>query len=404
MSQTITAGPDSMATVPAPPAPDGLDVPRVLGRVNGLEEGPTLIIVGGMHGNEPAGVLALQRLLPRLAADPSALARGRVVGLAGNRKALRQKQRFLAHDLNRHWLPDRVARLRAAVEPLTAEDEELRELEREIRGLFAEAEDTAYLLDLHTASGPELPFATLDDSLGNRSFAFDFPVPVVLGLEEELAGTLSIWAESIGMVTAGFESGKHDAPAAVERAEAAIWIALEAAGVLAEGRSEVIAAKRRLEEECSGVPPVVEVRHRHAIRPGAGFRMDPGYENFNPVTAGQNLASDGRGPVLSPFTGLILMPLYQKQGAEGFFVVKPVRQIWLKASAKVRHWHLERYLHLLPGVRRHPDLDEYFVVDTRYARWLARELFHLLGFKRLGKATRYLVMARRLYDRSPREP
>ena len=70
-----------------------------------------------------------------------------------------------------------------------------------------------------------------------------------------------------------------------------------------------------------------------------------------------------------------------------------------EASAKVRHWHLERFLHLLPGVRRHPELEEHFIVDTRYARWLARELFHLLGFKRRGKATRYLVMARRLYHR-----
>ncbi len=394
MNESITAGPDTAAAVAAIP-----DVSRILGRATAARPGPTLILVGGMHGNEPAGVKALQQVLPRLAADPSALARGRVVGLAGNRKALATKQRFLVHDLNRHWLPDRVARLRAASGPLAAEDEELRELEHEIRTLFDSAADTVYLLDLHTTSGPELPFATLDDSLGNRPFALAFPVPVVLGLEEELAGTLSIWAESLGIVTAGFESRQHEAPAAVRRAEAAIWIALEAAGVLAEGRSEVAAAKRRMEEECSGLPPVVEVRYRHPIRSGDGFRMDSGYENFQAVAAGQNLAIDGRGPVLSPFKGLILMPLYQKQGAEGFFVVKPVRRRWLEASAKVRRWHLERYLHLLPGVRRHPELELHFIVDTRYARWLARELFHLLGFKRLGKATRYLVMARRLYHR-----
>lgn len=399
MSQPITSGHEG-AVATLQPEPEGPDVPRVLGTVTGPEKGPTLILVGGMHGNEPAGVLALQRLLPGLAADPTAIARGRVVGLAGNRKALKKKQRFEVHDLNRHWLPERVARLRATSAPLDGEDQELRELEGEIRRLLREAEDTVFLLDLHTTSGPELPFATLDDSLGNRPFAFAFPVPVVLGLEEELAGTLSIWAESIGIVTAGFESGQHDAPAAVERAEAAIWIALEAAGVLAEGRPEVAAAKRRLAQECSGLPPVVEVRYRHPIRPDAGFRMDPGYENFQSVAAGQNLARDGRGPVLSPFAGLILMPLYQKQGGEGFFVVQQVRQIWLDASAKVRRWHVERFLHLLPGVRRHPELEEHFIVDTRYARWLARELFHLLGFKRRGKATRYLVMARRLYDRS----
>ena len=38
-------------------------VDRVLGRVRGARSGPTLLCVGGMHGNEPAGVYALQSVL-----------------------------------------------------------------------------------------------------------------------------------------------------------------------------------------------------------------------------------------------------------------------------------------------------------------------------------------------------
>ncbi len=373
-------------------------VPRVLGRVEGPRAGPTLIVVGGLHGNEPAGVEALQRLLPRLAADPGGMVSGRVVGLAGNRKALRAKCRYLVHDLNRYWQPERVARLRAARTPLSAEDQELAELDREIVGLIEEAEGQVFLLDLHTTSGPFLPFATLDDSLSNRPFAFAFPVPVVLGLEEELVGTLSIHVETMGVITAGFESGQHDAPVAVERAQAAIWIALEASGVLAAGsRPEVAAARQRLAEECAGLPEVVEVRYRHAITPAGGFCMDPGYENFNAVTVAEIIGSDHLGPITSPLTGLMLMPLYQEQGADGFFVVQPVRRRWLETSAVVRRWRLERLLHLLPGVRRHPELAGSFIVDRRYARWLARQLFHLLGFKRRSEAGRYLVMSRRNY-------
>ncbi len=379
-------------------AAGGLDVPRVLGRVDSGRAGPTLIVVAGLHGNEPAGVVALQSLLPRLADDPGVLAAGRIVGLAGNREALRARRRYLVHDLNRYWLPERVELLRAAAGPLTAEDQELRELDLEIRRLLDEAEGQVYLLDLHTTSGPELPFCTLDDSLRNRRFAFAFPVPVVLGLEEELVGTLSIHVETLGVITAGFESGMHEAPASVERAEAAIWIALEASGVLAAGsRSEVSAARRRLAAECAGLPHVVEVRYRHAITAVDGFRMDPGFVNFQSIEVAEKLGTDHRGPVVSPLSGLLLMPLYQTQGADGFFVVKPVRPIWLDISAKVRRWHLERYLHLMPGVRRHPELPGSFIVDRRYARWLALELFHLLGFNRHSAAGRYLVMSRRNY-------
>ncbi len=400
MSESITVGTPPAAALT--PTPVGIEVPRVLGSIAGREKGPTLIVVAGIHGNEPAGVRALRRLLPRLGAEPAGIARGRVVGLAGNRRALALKQRYLAHDLNRHWLPERVEALRAATAPLEDEDDELRELDREIRRLIGEAEGNVYLLDLHTTSGPELPFATLDDSLANRPFAFAFPVPVVLGLEEELAGTLSSFVGPLGVITAGFESGQHDDPASVERAEAAIWIALEGCGLLGDaGRPEVAAARRRLAPEGAGLPKVVEVRYRHAIGSDTGFRMDPGFLNFQPITRGQRLASDRRGPITAPFDGLMLMPLYQEQGADGFFVVRRVRRIWLQASAVVRRWHLERVLHLLPGVQRHPELPDTFVVDQRTARWLARELFHLLGFKRLGRPGRRLVMARRLHDRSP---
>ncbi len=387
---------ESASGAAIPIATDGLDVPRVLGRVEGPEPGPTLIVVGGLHGNEPAGVKALLRLLPRLEADPTGIAGGRVVGLSGNRKALRAKCRFLVHDLNRYWLPERVEQLRNTHGPLEAEDEELRDLDQQVRDLIESATGRVYLLDMHTTSGPRLPFATLDDSLRNRPFARAFPVPVVLGLEEELAGTLSTHAETLGVVSAGFESGEHDAPESVDRAEAAIWIALEASGVLRAGsRPEVEAARRLLAEECAGLPEVVEIRYRHAITPADGFRMAPGYENFQPIEVAERLGDDHQGPVTSPLSGLILMPLYQKQGGEGFFVVQSVRKVWLKISAMVRRWRLERAIHLMPGVKRHPELPGSFVVDRRYARWLALELFHLLGFSRRSEVDRYLVMSRR---------
>ncbi len=372
--------------------------PRVIGRIEGELSGdsPTLICVGGLHGNEPAGVLGLRRVLGTLAADEVKL-HGTVVGFSGNRQALVKRRRFLNNDLNRYWSRDRVERLRRSQGPLTAEDEELVALDRELQRVLAHAAGKVFFLDLHTTSGPGPAFVNLDDTLVNRRFALAFPVPLVVGLEEELEGTLASFLIRQGAITVGFESGQHDEPAAVDRAADAAWIALELSGVLPRGaRPEVEAARHRLAAASKGLPHVVEVRYRHPVVPGADFKMKPGFKSFVAIKAGQILATDREGLILAQETGRLLMPLYQELGNDGFFVIRPVHPIWLKVSALFRHWHVERFVHLLPGVKRHPEESGSFIVDRRLARWWALEVFHLLGFQRRGaRYDRFLIMNRR---------
>jgi succinylglutamate desuccinylase len=203
-----------------------------------------------------------------------------------------------------------------------------------------------------------------------------------------------------GVVTAIFEAGQHDDPQAAERAEAAVWLALEITGVLAAGsRPEVAAARRRLARESRRLPQLVEVRYRHGITHEDHFRMIPGFSTFQPVEQGQAVAVDREGDVRAPHPGLLLMPLYQSQGDDGFFIVRPVARMWLRLSSVLRRLHLEHGLRLLPGVQRHPELAGSFLVDRRVARVAALQLFHLLGFRRRGPGTgRYLVMTRREHD------
>jgi len=222
-------------------------VPRELGRVGTLEEGPTLICLGGLHGNEPAGVLAIDGVLQQIGRCAEGL-RGRFVGLAGNRRALAVGRRFVKLDLNRAWMPGRVEHLVALPGPLQDEDQELVELEVALRGIIDEAHGRVFLLDLHTISGPGPAFAILDDSLQNREVALDFPVPLVLGLEEKLAGTLASYMTARGATVVGFEAGLHDDLSSVDRAAAAIWIALDSCGVFEpESRQEVVAGAARFD-------------------------------------------------------------------------------------------------------------------------------------------------------------
>ena len=54
------------------------------------------------------------------------------------------------------------------------------------------------------------------------------------------------------------------------------------------------------------------------------FQMKPGYYNFKAVNKGEILAHDRKGNITSPCNGMIFMPLYQKSGNDGFFIVDNV--------------------------------------------------------------------------------
>ena len=43
--------------------------PHLIGHIKGKHSFPTIIAFGGIHGNEPAGVIALQRVIDRIKKD-----------------------------------------------------------------------------------------------------------------------------------------------------------------------------------------------------------------------------------------------------------------------------------------------------------------------------------------------
>ncbi|KIG13359.1 Succinylglutamate desuccinylase [Enhygromyxa salina] len=324
---------------------------RWVGSHEGQRPGPTMVIVGGIHGNEPAGVIAVQRVLHELRQRRVAVS-GRLLGLAGNLRALSQNVRYMTRDLNRRWFPDHLARLRDT--PHAEESSEDIE-QRELLNIFDRLDETfdhpLVVMDLHSFSAEGPPFSVVADTLRNRPIAYELRVPIIFGLEEAVEGTLLGYLADRGHIAVGFEAGQHDDPRTVENNVAAIWIALVSAGLVARADvPEIARFEARLAQAAAGLPRAVEIVYRHPITPEDEFRMDPGFYNFQGIGRGQRLAIDRSGDVDSPSAGRILMPLYQGLGEDGFFVARDLGPAQLQLSATLRKLKIDGLLGYLPGV------------------------------------------------------
>lgn len=372
---------------------------RLIGKFVGEPDGPTLIAVGSIHGNEPSGRIALQRVSSFLEASGVTI-NGRVYFLTGNVAAASRQLRFIDADLNRRWTRGHILRnsVSRSAEDEVSEDREQRELLSTLREILRTAGDEVYALDLHSTSADGVPFATVGDTMRNRRFALKFPVTILLGIEEQLEGTLLEFLNNEGVVTLGFEAGQHDAGATIANHEALVLCALVHAGIVTASELREYPVHLERLRKVTGKSGFIEVRHREPVSPDDDFIMDPGYRNFARIRKGQNLARNKRGPIVAPEDGLILMPLYQKLGEDGFFVARRVAPIWLKVSALLRRLGAARLVTLLPGVRQYPKNPEQLQVDTRIARFFPLQIFHLLGFRRLRWKKHFLLVSRRRFD------
>jgi succinylglutamate desuccinylase len=360
---------------------------REIARIVGNAPGPTLIVVAGIHGNEPAGIHAARRVVERLARVEAPL-RGELLVLAGNVGALRAGKRYLTKDLNRQWTEAHVEALLSKpagnlAEVDDAEDREQRELLAAIEGAKARARGRVHLADFHTSSANGIPFVLFGDTLAQRQFVRVFPLPILIGLEEQLDGALSEYWTRHGCVTFACEGGQHTDPTAVDHLAAVLYLALDEAGLVPRGFmpevEESLALLRRARGE---LPPFLEVVSRHAITEEDAFRMEPGFNNLSPAAAGQLLAHDAKGEIRAPKDGVVILPLYQGLGSDGFFWGRAMSPRRMRASEILRLLQLDRLLGLLPGIAKDPEHPLRLIVREA-GRRLPRDVFHAFGYRRV---------------------
>ncbi|MEO1515563.1 MAG: succinylglutamate desuccinylase/aspartoacylase family protein [Bacteroidota bacterium] len=304
---------------------------RIIGDYIGEKKGPLLIVIGGMHGNEPAGIQALDLMFKMLEVEPITnpvfYFTGRLLGLRGNLRALRRGQRFLQKDLNRQWTEENVARIRAAdVEKLEAEDLEIKELLDIIEQAVEDYQpEKVVVLDLHTTTAFGGIFSIATDDPESIRIAVELRAPVIKGLLNGIGGTsLHYFSNNrLGVETVGvcFESGQHNEQLSTNRAIAAITNCMRTLGCV---KAEHVENQHDslLIEYSKGLPKIAQLISVHSIQPDEEFEMVPNYKNFQKVRKGEVLAYNRHGAITADDDGHILMPLYQKQGDDGFFLIR----------------------------------------------------------------------------------
>lgn len=308
---------------------------RIIGRYIGEQKGPLFIAMGALHGNEIAGPKAIKQVIKMLEDEAEHnsdfIFNGQFIGFLGNIQAIQTGQRFIEKDMNRQWTPYQVQRvLQQTNEPLTAEDLEIKELFQSIqKEIDAYAPEMLIFLDLHTTSAEGGIFSIVSEDLRSLQIAVQLHAPVITGMIGGLKGTtLHYFSQrvfDIPTTTLVFESGQHDDPKSVDRAVSAIINCLRAIGCV---HHDVVEEKhdQLLIEYARQLPKVTELIYVHKINKDDQFVMRSGYKNFQEVAAGEILAHDKNGDILCQEDAIILMPLYQPQGENGFFLVKEVYQ------------------------------------------------------------------------------
>ncbi len=274
--------------------------------VAGPATGPHVAITGQVHGDEPCGRVAIERLRAEAIVPP----RGRLSLALVNLAAAPEARRFLDRDMNRLWRDDWIDADRSSREAARA------------RTLRPWLRTVDLLLDLHSTAFVPRPFFVIAEMEKTRALADRMGLP---GAQQLMPGG---WGEGRHLVDYGrfadpgdpatavtVECGRHDDEQAGEVAcEAALHFLAVAGALPAEHAAPEPAAT--IERFRTGPPCIARTGRFELTLPLSGFV---------PVAEGEVVALDGGEPVRAPFDGCVLSPRPAPGAGEvAFYWCRPV--------------------------------------------------------------------------------
>ena len=290
-----------------------------------LAPGPSLVVLGAVHGNEVCGAHAIVRAIDDLTHGRLRLLRGRLTLVpVANPLAFAQATREGQRNLNRRFLPQ--------PDPQDYEDR----ITHQLAPLLAQHE---VLLDLHSFHTPGDPFAMVgprNNSGAREPFARaaeEMALARALGAQQVVEGWLEVYDRaarlrgdlpdddgigtnahmlSQGAYAVTIECGQHEDPEAIDVATRAIH------GALAHLELAHVPAPPRFAGPAARLKDVV-------LRESPADRLAQDWHSFDAVQAGDVIAHRADGtPVAAPYDGCVLFPHPEAEvGQELFYLAEP---------------------------------------------------------------------------------
>lgn len=262
-------------------------------RVRASMSGPQVVCFGGVHGDEPSGVAAIERLKGELEEGRIHIEHGTLTLVTANQRALERDVRFLDDNLNRLFREGAGA---------TQSYEALRA--QELKPILKHCD---FFLDLHSTSSESEPFMTCERKL--LDLARKFAVKnIVVGwgeLEAEgIKGDTETFALNHGAVAFTMECGQHRDPKAKEVAYYTLLKFLQFSGLLPDDREPH-------PKQC-----VYQLFHVE-ICSDKDFKFSKPYTNFTPLKKGEVIGRDANTQYLAPKECVLVLPAYRERRVIG---------------------------------------------------------------------------------------
>lgn len=273
-------------------------LPQYVWQFKGEEPGPTVTIMGGLHGNETVGIDVVEKLL--------AMVRGKIkVGtinlVIGNPAACEAGKRFIDKDANRLWGHNLVN---------IPEQDRVEDLKPFLAG-------SDLMLDLHSTIKPvSEPFLVVP--------SFDHPmvdtIPT-LGIRKIITGEglklpdgdpieSDLFTVDNGGLGVTVEAGWQQDPNLVDKTMDSVLRALEKVGIF---EPDSLGKHHQVE-------PVetFEIWNAYgAIFPKGNFKFDKEWQNYDPIKKGEVIGYENGEPILAEKDSRLLFPKSNNQIVTG---------------------------------------------------------------------------------------
>jgi len=262
-------------------------------RFSSATPGTSLVVSGGMHGNESTGIEVVRHYVEGFKNGTYTLAAGTLTLVLGNTRAIARNERWIeGRDMNRYFSD---AHLVDHIDPSWEEDRATA-----IAAIFKEAE---VLIDIHSTNKPSSPFAcSRIDPAHSRLYRWFF-IDNVIEDPDYVFGdgpvTADEYMDRIGNTGICIEAGKADGLEHLERTIQSVRGVMTELGLLAE-------APPALPEN-----PPATWRFYNTIKLGSegfSFAEGMGTHSFQPLQAGEVLGYAGKEPVTIDRDGVIIFP------------------------------------------------------------------------------------------------